>query len=132
MCYDLTDPGISLCHPAVLALFSDNFDIQDMDTLSAEILESDLVDSTIYMESLVEGMAARAFSPYMFLTLSTMVMSRWFYPLVPPSKSFKSCGYNVYRGMDCEVGKGSLLEEEVLLGHGSVVGAGSSLTQTSL
>ena len=66
-----------------------------MDTLTAEILESDLVDSTIYMESLVEGMAARAFSPYMFLTLSNMVLSRWFYPLVPPSKLFKSGGNNV-------------------------------------
>ena len=132
VCYDLSDPGLAVCHPTVLALFSDNFDIEDMDTLTAEILESDLVDSTIYMESLVEGVAARAFSPYMFLTLSSMVMSRWFYPLVPSSKSFKSSMNNVYRGLDCVVGKGTKLEEEVLIGHGSVLGAGACLALTTV
>ena len=30
--YDLSDPGIAVCHPNVLALFSDNFDMEDMDT----------------------------------------------------------------------------------------------------
>ena len=132
MCYDLSDPGIAVCHPTVLALFSDNFDIEDMDTLTAEILESDLVDSTIYMESMVEGVAARAFSPYMFLTLSSMVMSRWFYPLVPSCKTFKSSINNVYRGLDCVVGKRTKLEEEVLLGHGTVVGVGACLAQTTV
>ena len=43
--YDLSDPCIAVCHPTVLALFSDNFDIEDMDTLTAEIV----VDSTIYI-----------------------------------------------------------------------------------
>ena len=114
LCYDLTDPGIAVCNPTVLALFSDNFDIQDMDTLTAEILESDLVDSTIYMETLVEGMAARASSPYMFLTLSSMVLARWFYSLVPHSFSYKYSLNNVYLGKDCKVGKGSVLEEDVL------------------
>jgi len=132
VCYDLSDPGIAVCHPTVLALFSDNFDIEDMDTLTAEILESDLVDSTIYMETLVEGMAARAFSPYMFLTLSNMVMSRWFFPLVPSSSSYKYSMNNVYKGKECKVGKGSILEEEVMVGHGSVVGTGCELSQTSL
>jgi len=132
VCYDLSDPGIAVCHPTVLALFSDNFDIQDMDTLTAEILESDLVDSTIYMETLIEGMAARAFSPYMFLTLSNMVMSRWFFPMVPPSSSYKYSMNNVYKGKECKVGKASILEEEVIIGHKTVVGAGCELSQTSL
>merc|ERR1719333_861620 len=30
---ELSDPGIYYCSPAVLAMFSDNFDKQDMDTL---------------------------------------------------------------------------------------------------
>jgi len=132
VCYDLSDPGIAVCHPTVLALFSDNFDIQDMDTLTAEILESDLVDSTIYMESLMEGMAARASSPYMFLTLSSMVMARWFYPLVPHNKYFKYNMNNVYRAQDSVVGKGTKLMEDVLIGQGTVVGGGACLTETTL
>ena len=132
VCYDLSDPGIAVCHPAVLALFSDNFDIQDMDTLTAEILESDLVDSTIYMETLLEGMAARAFSPHMFLTLSNMVLSRWFYPLLPPSKYFKHSLNNVYRAQDSVVGKGTKLLEDVLIGQGTVVGGNASLSETTL
>ena len=132
VCYDLSDPGIAVCNPTVLALFSDNFDIQDMDTLTAEILESDLVDSTIYMESLMEGMAARASSPYMFLTLSNMVMSRWFYPLVPHNKYYKYSMINVYRAQDSVVGKGTKLMEDVLIGQGTEVGGGTCLTETTL
>merc|ERR1719300_1227297 len=103
-----------------------------MDTLTNEILESDLVDSTIYMETLVEGTAARASSPYMLLTLSNMILSKWFFPIVPPSKLFTASRFSIYQGKNCKIGKGSLLEEEVLLGHGSVLASNCSITRTSI
>merc|ERR1719300_257200 len=103
-----------------------------MDTLTNEILESDLVDSTIYMETLVEGTAARASSPYMLLTLSKMILSKWFFPIVPPSKLFTASRFSIYQGKNCKIGKGSLLEEEVLLGHGSVLASNCSITRTSI
>ena len=76
---DLSDPHIYMCSPAVLSLFSDNFDKQDMDTLVAEILESDLTDYTIYLQVMDgSGAGARADTPYLLTTLIliTLLLSR--------------------------------------------------------
>lgn len=130
---DLSDPHIYMCSPAVLSLFSDNFDKQDMDTLVSEILESDLTDFTIYLD-VVEGSgaAARADSPYMLTTLNTLVLSRWMYPLVPHPSQYRYSLGHVYQGRGSKVGKGTVLEECVLLGAGSVLGKQSSLSFTSI
>lgn len=131
VCFDFTDPGIAICSPTVLALFSDNFDIQDMDTLTNEILESDLVDSTIYIECMQEGMAARASSPFLFLTLSELVMSRWFFPILPPTKLYKFSSNNIYLAQSAKVGKGCVLDEEILVGEETVLGEGCTVSQAS-
>ena len=65
-----------MCSPAILALFSDNFDKQDMDTLVAEILESDLVDYTIYLQVMTQGTAARASSPYLMNIVNSLILAR--------------------------------------------------------
>ena len=79
MLSDLTDPDIYMCSPAVLTLFSDNFDKQDMDTLVAEILESDLVDYTIYLQVMAQGTAARVNNPYMMNTVNSLILARYKY-----------------------------------------------------
>ena len=73
---ELSDPGIYYCSPAVLAMFSDNFDKQDMDTLVQEILESDLTDYTIYLEIQTSGTAVRAANPYLMTTVNDLILSR--------------------------------------------------------
>ena len=62
--FDLGDPGLAVCHPTVLALFSGNFDKQTLDDLTMEVLESDLVDSTIYLERLEGVPVARVASAH--------------------------------------------------------------------
>merc|ERR1719323_770222 len=129
---DLTDPDIYMCSPAVLTLFSDNFDKQDMDTLVAEILESDLTDYTIYLEILNQGAAARASNPYLLTMVNSLVLSRWMYPLVPHPSNYKYSLGHVYQGRNTKVGKGTLLDENVLIGQNTVVGRVSSVTCSTI
>ena len=129
---ELSDPGVFYCSPAVLALFSDNFDKQDMDTLVSEILESDLVDYTIYLEVMARGTAARASCPYMMTAVNALVLARWMYPLVPhPSKYKYSLGH-VYTGRNVKVGKGTALEECVLVEDNCVLGKMCQVSNSSI
>ena len=80
--FDLGDPCIAVCHPSVLALFSDNFDLQTLDALTSEILESDLVDSTVYMERLEGRAVGRVTSPHSLLEVEQRLLERWFHPQV--------------------------------------------------
>ena len=129
---ELSDPGVFYCSPAVLALFSDNFDKQDMDTLVSEILESDLVDYTIYLEVMARGTAARASSPYMMTAVNALVLARWMYPLVPhPSKYKYSLGH-VYTGRNVKIGKGTALEECILVGHNCTLGKMCQVSNSSI
>ena len=75
---ELADPGLDLCSPAVLAMFSDNFDKQDMDSLVAEILESDLVDYTIYHQIVESGTSVRASNPYLLTVVNTLILARYY------------------------------------------------------
>jgi hypothetical protein len=80
--FDLGDPGLAVCHPTVLALFSDNFDKQTLDDLTMEVLESDLVDSTIYLERLEGVPVARVASANGLLVTERLLLQRWFHPQV--------------------------------------------------
>ena len=129
---DLTDPDIYLCSQAVLALFTEIFDKQDMDQLIAETIESELIDYTLYLEVAGAGVGARASNPHLLLTLNVLVLDRWLYPLVPRTSAYHQRLGGVYTGRKVTVGKGTCLEERVLLGEGCVVGGGCQLTDTSL
>lgn len=50
----------------------------------SEILESDLVDSTVYLERRPDLQAARVTSPRSLLTVEDMLLQRWFHPQVHP------------------------------------------------
>jgi len=133
---ELTDPGIYLCTPAgqdtVLAMFSDNFDKQDMDSLVAEILESDLVDFNIYHQVLEVGTSVRASNPYLLTVVNALILSRWMYPLVPHPSHYKYSLGHVYTGSNVKLGKGTVLEECVLISNDSALGKNCQMTNTSV
>ena len=93
MSFDLGDPCIAVCHPSVLALFSDNFDLQTLDALTSEILESDLVDSTVYMERLEGRAVGRVISPHSLLEVEQRLLERWFHPQVYIQETKEYCEY---------------------------------------
>ena len=64
--------------------------------------------------------------------MTCVVVSRWMYPLVPHPSHYKYSLGHVYQGRGVKVGKGSVLEECVLLGRGCELGAGCEVTSSSL
>ena len=129
---DLTDPEIYICSQAVLLMFSDVFDKQDVDPLITEIIENELYDYTFYLEVPGEGLAARASNPHLLLSLNVLVLDRWVYPLVPHPSAYKQRLGGIYTGRGVVVGAGTNLEERLLLGEGSVLGRGCSVSSSSI
>jgi len=126
--FDTLDANIYMCSPAVLGLFSDNFDIQDMDTMVNEILESELVDSTIYLQIADSGFACRSNTPYLYGQVINKVLSRWAHPFVPERRKFlmeeaSEAGQiclkpnSIYKSTSASVSKGSVIGKMSFIGN---------------
>lgn len=50
--FDLLDPCIAICSPAIPPLFADNFDFQTLDGFISGVIENDLLTNTLYMAKL--------------------------------------------------------------------------------
>merc|ERR1719341_3212703 len=132
--FDLGDPCIAVCHPSVLALFSDNFDLQTLDALTSEILESDLVDSTVYMERLEGRAVGRVISPHSLSEVEQRLLERWFHPQVVDRAGSRitMARHSVYKGKDSTLAAGVLLKEGVLVSSGSKVGSKAMLERSTI
>jgi len=90
---DLLEPGIYVCAPEVLMLFSDNFDYQNVrrDFITGVLSEEEL-GNKIFVYEVVKEYAARVHSLRSYDAISRDVMARWVHPLVPET--------NVCRGSE--------------------------------
>ena len=137
--FDLSDPFLAVCTPAVPPLFADNFDCQTLDDLVHGVLENDLIDSTLYMHEVEEHYGARISDPMTYLAVSRDVMARWTFPLVPDlmdaeegEEGYVHCRKSIYKGAGIKLGKGSVLEESVVLGRGCFVGEGAVVAKSCI
>jgi len=136
--HDTLDPNIYICSPEVLALFSDNFDIQDMDTMIGEILESELVDSSIYAHVIQSGFCCRSDTPYLYGKVCQKVLNRWVYPMVPECKNLNSAGKiclqtnSVYRALSANIKKGTSLGQETYIGNQVEIDKGCNVVGSCL
>ena len=82
---DLSDCGIDICAPNILALFSENFDYQEMrrDLLRGTLNSFDLLGYRLGTHLLTQEYAARVRNPRLYDAISRDVLSRWTYPIVP-------------------------------------------------
>ncbi|KAJ8325720.1 translation initiation factor eIF-2B epsilon subunit, GEF [Batrachochytrium dendrobatidis] len=125
---DLIDPQIDICSIEVLALFTENFDYQDIrkDFLKG-ILESDLLGKTIFCHLSSTGYAARVSTPQMYHSVSHDIMSRWSYPHVPDNcpthhQMYRHSRPYIYKAVDVSLSRSAQLKEKVIIGTGSSVG----------
>lgn len=70
----------------------------------------------------------------MYEAVCSDIIRRWVYPLTPEmnftddkNQSYTHSKHNVYRGVDVCLGHGSVLEENVLIGQGTVIGSNCSI-----
>lgn len=137
--FDLLDPGIAICSQSMPLLFSDNFDCQTLDEFVKEVLQNDLTDNTVYMADLDEdAYAARVTDFNTFVAVGQDVVNRWLFPIVPDGAVAKTTSpysynrHNVYKCPDIILKRGSVLEEDVIVGHGGRIGEDSVVRHSML
>ncbi|XP_076973838.1 translation initiation factor eIF2B subunit epsilon [Tamandua tetradactyla] len=136
--YDLLDCHISICSPQVAQLFTDNFDYQTRDDFVRGLLvNEEILGNQIHMHITTREYGARVSNLHMYAAVCADVIRRWVYPLTPEANftdnATQSCTHsrhNIYRGPEVSLGHGSILEENVLLGSGTVVGSNCSITNS--
>jgi translation initiation factor eIF-2B subunit epsilon len=135
---DLIDPGIDICTPEVLALWSETFDYQlpRRDFLNGVLRDWELTGKKIYAEVVDEGYAARAHNLAMYEAVSRDVVGRWTYPFVPdsnmvPDQTYALGAEDTVLEEGVVVGKGATVRRAVL-GSGTTIGARSSVVNSTV
>ncbi|KAL1788641.1 translation initiation factor eIF-2B subunit epsilon [Sigmodon hispidus] len=136
--YDLLDCHISICSPQVAQLFTDNFDYQTRDDFVRGLLvNEEVLGNQIHLHVTTREYGARVSNLHMYSAISADVIRRWLYPLTPevnftdsPTQNYTHSRHNIYRGPQVSLGHGSVLEENVLLGAGTVIGSNCSITNS--
>lgn len=96
-----------------------------------------ILGNQIHMHVTREGYGARVSNLLMYDSVSSDVVRRWAYPVTPEAnftdQEGRSCAYsrhNVYRGSGVSLGHGSQVEENVLIGRNTSVGANCSISNS--
>jgi translation initiation factor eIF-2B subunit epsilon len=133
---DLIDPGIDICTPEVLALWSESFDYElpRRNFLHGVLKDWELNGKAIYAEIIDEGYAARANNLQMYDSVSKDILSRWTFPFVPeanlvPGQTYKNELDGICTEDNVVIGSGSQVTGSVV-GEGTVIGAGSKVVNT--
>ncbi|RHZ90112.1 hypothetical protein Glove_8g20 [Diversispora epigaea] len=133
---DLIDCQIDICSVEVPALFTENFDYQDMrKDFVYGILTSDLLGKTIYCHVVKDAYAARVRSLQTYDAISKDILSRWTYPIVPDSNLQEGDSYEYMRGQiykekNVELSRSCSLGEKVLIGAGTKIADHVNITNS--
>lgn len=136
--HDLLDCHISICSPQVAELFTDNFDYQTRnDFVRGILVNEEILGNQIHLHVTKDGYGARVSNLLMYDSVSSDFVRRWVYPLTPESNfadhKGRSCTYsrhNVYRGSGVSLGHGSQMEENVLIGCDTSIGANCHISNS--
>ncbi|KAI3396038.1 hypothetical protein diail_534 [Diaporthe ilicicola] len=128
---DLIDPGIDICTPDVLALWSESFDYElpRKNFLHGVLKDWELNGKLIYTHIFNDGYAARASSLQMYDSITRDVLGRWTFPLVPDSNLVAGHSYVMAKGGVCRE-KGVILESDTFASK-SVFGARATISSGS-
>ncbi|GAB1300110.1 Translation initiation factor eIF-2B subunit epsilon [Apodemus speciosus] len=124
--------------PLVAQLFTDNFDYQTRDDFVRGLLvNEEILGNQIHLHVTTREYGARVSNLHMYSAICADVIRRWVYPLTPEvnftdntTQSYTHSRHNIYRGPEVSLGHGSVLEENVLLGAGTVIGSNCSITNS--
>lgn len=135
--YDTLDCHISVCSPTVPQLFSDNFDYQTRYHFTRGIIvNEEVLGNHMYAHIISDQYAARVSNLQTYDSVSCDVIHRWVYPLVPDNsplaESYSYGRRNIYLGSHVQLAFGCELKEDVVIGPNSRVGAGTTVTHSSI
>lgn len=126
---DLIDPGIDICTPDVLALWSESFDYElpRKNFLHGVLKDWELNGKFIYTEVFDTGYAARASNLQMYDSITRDVLGRWTIPLVPDSNLVSGHSYTMQKEGVC-LERGVAFESDTSISK-SVFGSRTSVGQ---
>ena len=134
--YDVLDCHISICAPSVPQLFSDNFDYQNRHHfIRGIIVDEEITGNHIYTHFISDKYAARVSNLRTYDAVSKDVIHRWVYPLVPDNVIGESYSYgrhNIYLNTDITLAMGTVLQEDVVIGKGTKVGANTKISHSAI
>lgn len=133
---DVIDPGIDICTPDALALWSESFDYElpRKNFLHGVLKDWELNGKYIYTEVVSEGYAARANNLQMYDSITRDVLDRHTFPLVPDSDMIRGNSYvvqkdNVVREKGVEFESDTTIIKSVF-GARTTVGSGSKISNS--
>ena len=134
---DLIDPGIDICTPDVLALWSDNFDFQAprKGFLHSVLKDYELNGKTIHTHIIEDHYAARVRNLRSYDSISKDIISRWAYPLCPDSNLLRGQSYrlqkgNIYKEDGVILARDCIINSKTVIGRGTSVGEGSVISNS--
>ncbi|CDS06747.1 hypothetical protein LRAMOSA09274 [Lichtheimia ramosa] len=125
---DLVDPFLDICSVEVPALFTENFDWQQLrKDFVHGILTSDILGKTIYTEIVSEPYVARIQNEKLYDSVSNHMLNRWTFPIVPETNLHHGDEYqyirgNIYKASDVVLSRSCIIDENVQIGSGSIIG----------
>ncbi|XP_074604414.1 translation initiation factor eIF2B subunit epsilon-like isoform X2 [Brevipalpus obovatus] len=131
--YDLLDTHISICAPAVISLFYDNFDYQSrFDFIRGIIDQEEILGNTIYVKTFNEPLyAIRAMSPIDYDRVAQDMLNRWTYPLVPDSENqFTYHRHHIYKQESSTIPSDSSKLKNVCIGNNTTIGSRAKITNS--
>ena len=135
--YDLIDCQIDICSVNVLALFTENFDYQDMrKDFVRGILQCDILGHKISCYELAsDEYAARVRSSHLYDSVSKDIIGRWTFPIVPDMNLLEDQELTIrrgnrYMGKDVMLSRSAEIGPNTVLGAGVTVGEGTSITRS--
>ena len=135
--YDVLDCHVSVCSPSVPQLFADNFDYQTRyHFIRGVIVNEELLGHHIYTHFISDQYAARVCNLQTYDSVSKDVIHRWVYPLVPDNSALtEAYSYgrrNIYLSTDVSLAFDCVLQEDVVVGPRTSVGAHTVITHSSI
>lgn len=130
--YDLMDCQIDICSANVLALYTENFDYQDVrkDFLRG-VLTSDILGAKVATHIVSHDYASRVRSPHLYDSTSRDIIERWVFPIVPEADLLDEHSYSYRRGHRY-IGPDVVLSRSAVLGSNVVLGAGVSVGENAV
>ncbi|KAI9324285.1 putative translation initiation factor eIF-2B subunit epsilon [Zopfochytrium polystomum] len=133
---DLIDCQIDICSIDVPALFTENFDWQDIRRHFVRgILESDLLGKTIYCHIISSKYSARVRSTQMYDSISKDMIARWTFPMVPDGNitgdlSYTHSSPHIYKEKNVVLSRSTVLDRHVAVGSQTQIGESTSIANS--
>ncbi|XP_076256049.1 eukaryotic translation initiation factor 2B subunit epsilon isoform X2 [Rhynchophorus ferrugineus] len=129
--HNLKDTHIAICSPAVLPLFSDNFDFQTKDDfVKGLLINEDILGSTIYCQILKGSNYGSAISNWrMYQAVSLELNNKWVYPIVPTVKRNRTLPENSVCSTQSTIDLNSSFNK-VIIGSNVTIGKNVKITDS--